>query len=56
MEPKCIEHGDLHKRELVALELEIRNEILDLIGLEHKKSQEIKELLGITIKELDDHL
>jgi predicted transcriptional regulator len=56
MEPTCIEHGDLHKRQLVALEVEIRNEILDLIGLEQKKSQEIGELLGMTSNELDDHL
>ncbi len=56
MEPTCIEQGDLHKRELAALRLEIRCEILDFIGLEQRKCQEISELLGMTGNELDDHL
>ena len=32
MEQRCIEQGDLHRQELVALELDIRREILDFIG------------------------
>jgi predicted transcriptional regulator len=56
MELTCIEHGDLHKREMAALELEIRNEILDFIGLEQRNNEEMKEKLGITSIELEDHL
>jgi predicted Rossmann fold nucleotide-binding protein DprA/Smf involved in DNA uptake len=56
MEPICIEHGDLHKQELIALELEIRKEILDFIGFEQKKIKDIGEKLGLNNNELKAHL
>jgi predicted transcriptional regulator len=56
MEQICIEHGDLHKRELIALELEIRTEILDFIGLEEKEITEIGETMGLNNNELKAHL
>jgi predicted transcriptional regulator len=56
MESICIEHGDLHKRELIALDLEIRKEILDFIGLEQKRIKEIGEKLGLNNNDLNAHL
>ncbi|MGD0952325.1 MAG: hypothetical protein ABR985_08010 [Methanotrichaceae archaeon] len=48
MEQRCIEQGDLHRQELVALELDIRREILDFIGFELRRMREIGEELGLT--------
>ena len=56
MEQRCIEQGDLHRQELVALELDIRREILDFIGFELRRMREIGEELGLNDKELVDHL
>jgi len=56
MEQKCIELGDLHRQELVALELDIRREILDFIGFELIRMREIGEELGLNDEELGDHL
>lgn len=56
MEQRYIEQGALHREELVALELNIRREILDFIGFELKKMREIGVELGLNDKELGDHL
>jgi predicted transcriptional regulator len=56
MEPIYIEQGDLHKQELIALELEIRKQILDFIGLEQKRIKEIGETMGLNNNELEAHL
>jgi predicted transcriptional regulator len=56
MEQKCLKQGDLHKEELVALDLEIRKEIIDFIGSELKMMKEIEDRLGLGFEELEDHL
>jgi hypothetical protein len=56
MEPRYIELGDLHRVELVALELDIRKRILDFIGFDLRRMKEIEEVLGVNDKVLVDHL
>ena len=56
MEQRRIKLGDLRREELVALELEIRREILDFIGFELRRMKEIGEELGLKGEELKDHL
>jgi predicted transcriptional regulator len=56
MEQRCIELDGLHRQELVALELDIRREILEFIGFELRRMREIGEELGLNDKELEDHL
>jgi hypothetical protein len=56
MDQRCVKQGDLHKLELKALELEIRKEILDFIGLELRRIQDIEVNLGINDDELNNHL
>jgi hypothetical protein len=50
---RCIKQGDLLREELVAIELEIRREILDFIGFELRWMKEIGEELGLNGEELD---
>lgn len=56
MEQRRIKLGDLRREELVALELEMRREILDFIGFELRRMKEIGEELGLKGEELKDHL
>ncbi len=51
-----MEPGDIHRLELIALESNMRREILDFIGFELKRLQEIGEAMGIDDKELEDHI
>jgi predicted transcriptional regulator len=51
-----MEPGDVNKLELIALEADIRREILDFIGFELKKLEEIGKELGVEDKELSEHI
>lgn len=51
-----MEPGDIHRLELIALESNIRKEILDFIGFELKRLKEIGEAMKIDDAELKDHI
>jgi predicted transcriptional regulator len=51
-----MEPGDIHRLELIALESNMRREILDFIGFELKRLKEIGEAMGVDDKELENHI
>lgn len=55
MAQKCIKAGDLYEEELIALDLEIRREIIGFIGAEIRRIKEIEKEIGLK-DELEDHL
>ncbi len=56
MEISWTEPGEIHKLEELALDQEIRNEILELIGADLKTLQELQEKLELKEKDLRNHL
>lgn len=48
--------GDIHRQEMMALESNIRREILDFIGFELMRLKDLGENLGIEDKDLDEQI
>ena len=48
--------GDLHKQEMMALESNIRMEILDFIGFELMRLKDLGENLGIEDRDLNEQI